>query len=502
MPLTGAFARAASRATMGLGLVAVACRSAQVGPPAPPETTCIARPASAIAPDSSSIVLTWPIDPTNVTRPSNPAERFVFAQAYESLITTDCLGRPVPALARTWTVAAGGTRVRLVLRDSARFWSGETIASRDVIASWSATGGGDPSALLARRVAERATIVDDLTLEIECDVHHEPVASASACGVLSVLADPELAVTKRAPTGRWLMGTGAYRAGEGTQGTTARRPTLVLDPSDGSSGPHLTIHATDPAGARDLVDAGVGLLLTDDPALASYAAARPELAAVPQPWERTWTLITPARRQAAPGSAAATTDPDTIAARTAVFRAALARDAVRADARAAERPVWWRGLESCVRFSPGPREPSVGANRRVASRTDEPIARSLAERLVALAVRPAAGQDSAISLLAPAVRAAGSRAAAIALTPNDFGTALRTGTELAFVVSLPRRSLTPCLAVERLRARAPWLVDEASSVTTSDRIHALVETRLLAVVRRDWLGLTMAADSTLIISSR
>jgi hypothetical protein len=138
----------------------------------------------------------------------------------------------------------------------------------------------------------------------------------------------------------------------------------------------------------------------------------------------------------------------------------------------------------------------------VASRTDEPIARSLAERLVALAVRPAAGQDSAISLLAPAVRAAGSRAAAIALTPNDFGTALRTGTELAFVVSLPRRSLTPCLAVERLRARAPWLVDEASSVTTSDRIHALVETRLLAVVRRDWLGLTMAADSTLIISSR
>jgi len=501
VPLTGAFARAASRATMGLVLVAVACRSAPVGPPAAPETSCVARPASATSPDSSSIVLTWPIDPTNVTRPSNPAERFVFAQAYESLITTDCLGRPVPALARTWTVAAGGTRVRLVLRDSVRFWSGETIASRDVIASWSATGR-DPSALLARRVAERATIVDDLTLEIECDVHHEPVASALACGVLSILADPELAVTKRAPTGRWLLGTGAYRAGEVTQSTTARRPTLVLDPSDGSSGPHLTIHATDPAGARDLVDAGVGLLLTDDPALASYAAARPELTAVPQPWDRTWTLITPARRQAAPGSVAATIDPDTIAARTAVFRAALARDVVRADARAAERPVWWRGLESCVRFSPGARGPSEGANRRVASRTGEPIARSLAERLVALAVRPGAGQDTAISLLAPEVRAAGSRAAAIALAPNDFGTALRTGTELAFVVSLPRRSFTPCLAVERLRARAPWLVDEASSVTMSDRIHALVETRLLAVVRRDWLGLTMAADSTLIISSR
>ena len=501
MSLISAYARTASRAAMAAVLVAAACRSPRVGPPTPRDAACTAWPASATLPDSTAIVLTWPIDPVNVTRPSNPAERFVVAQAYESLMTSDCLGRPLPALARTWTVATGATRVQLVLRDSARFWSGETVTSRDVIASWSATGR-DPSALLARRMAERATIVDDLTLEIECDVHREPVAPTSGCGVLSVLADPELVVAKRAATGRWPVGTGAYRAIEGTPSTPTRRPTLVLEPSHGSSRRHLTIHATGPADARDLVDAGVGLLLTDDPALATYAAARPDLTALPQPWDRTWALIMPRRRQAPPGSVSATNDPDTIAARTVEFRAALARDAVRADARVAERPAWWRGLESCVPLSGTIRESSNGANARIASRTDQPIARSIAERLVALAVRPSAGQDSALSLLAPEVRAAGSRATAIALAPNDFAVGLRTGIELAYIVSMPRRSDTPCVDAERLRSGAPWLLDDPSSLATSTRIHPLVETRLLAVVRRDWLGLTMTADSTLVISSR
>ena len=500
MSLIGAYARTASRATITAVLVAVACRSPRVGPPAPRDAACTALPASATSPDSTSIALTWPIDPANVTRPSNPAERFVFAQAYESLITTDCLGRPMPALARAWTVATGATRVQLVLRDSARFWSGETITSRDVIASWSATGR-DPSALLARRMAERATIVDDVTLEIECDVDREPGAATSGCGVLSILADPELVVAKRAATGGWPLGTGVYRASEVPPGTPARRATLVLEPSDGSSRRHLTIHATGPADARDLVDAGVGLLLTDDPALASYAGTRPDVTALPQPWDRTWALIVPARRQSAPGGVSATNDPDTVAARTLEFRAALARDAVRADARVAERPAWWRGLESCVP-SGAVREPSNGATTRIASRTDQPIARSIAERLVALAVRPSAGQDSALSLLAPEVRAAGSRATAIALAPNDFAVELRTGIELAYIVSMPRRSHTPCVDAERLRSGAPWLLDDPSSLATSARIHPLVETRLLAVVRRDWLGLTMTADSTLVISSR
>ena len=500
MPLTRRYGCAASRAALAIVLVAVACRSPRGAAPDPRDAACIAWPASPTSPDSTSIVVTWPIDPANVTRPSNPAERFVFAQAYESLIATDCLGRPVPALAQTWTVASGGTHVRLVLRDGARFWTGEPIATRDVIASWSATGR-DPSALLARRIAEQATIVDDLTLEIGCDAYREPAVSPSGCGVLSVLADRELTVAKRIATDRWPVGTGGYRAREATQRAPSRRPTLVLEPSDGSSAPHLTIHATGPADARDLVDAGVGLLLTDDPALANYAATRPELAPLPQPWDRTWALITPAR-QAAPVGAPAATNPDSIASRTVEFRAALARDAVRAEARAADRPEWWRGLENCVRLSSATGASSNRANTRVASRSDQPIARSVVERVVALAVRPSAGQDSALSLLAPDVRAAGSRTTAITMPPNDFAVALRSGTELAYVVSVPRRSLTPCLAAERLRDAAPWLADDPSSFASSNRVHPLVETRLRALVRRDWLGLTMAPDSTLIISPR
>ena len=64
---------------------------------------------------------------------------------------------------------------------------------------------------------------------------------------------------------------GPYRVRE------AGRSIVLLEPTKGARGPRLTIHAANEASARDLVDAGVDLLITDSPALASYASTRAEV---------------------------------------------------------------------------------------------------------------------------------------------------------------------------------------------------------------------------------
>src|SRR5205814_477497 len=86
-------------------LVAAACGGAaprgELPPPAPAlapsDTACLiaaGRPASR---DTVAIALTDPVDPAHAPLPRNVAERFVFAQLYETLVRVDCQGRVLPA---------------------------------------------------------------------------------------------------------------------------------------------------------------------------------------------------------------------------------------------------------------------------------------------------------------------------------------------------------------------------------------------------------------------
>jgi hypothetical protein len=243
---------------------------------------------------------------------------------------------------------------------------------------------------------------------------------------------------------------GPYRARD------VGRSTLLLEPAAGARGPRLTIHSATEASARDLVDAGLDLLLTDSPALAAYAGTRGDVVSVPLGWDRTWVFATPRSELPIDSSAA--------------FRAGLARDAVRADARAAEGPYWWSDTTGCsVPTAPSP-VASVGTSRVVYPR-DEAVARALAERLVAVL---------------------GGRATAAGLAPNAFQSALMSGGEMAYIVPLQRTVLDRCRAINELLARAAWL--GARSTLTP-----LIDTRLRAVVRRGRLNLDFAWDSTVVI---
>src|SRR5439155_1304198 len=88
------------------------------------------------------------------------------------------------------------------------------------------------------------------------------------------LADPALAVAKRVPGIAWPIGTGAYWVSGATADLTAapvggaRRPVLRWRPAGGDQ--------------RDLLDAGVDLLVTDDPG-ARWASSRRPWAAASRP---------------------------------------------------------------------------------------------------------------------------------------------------------------------------------------------------------------------------
>jgi hypothetical protein len=229
---------------------------------------------------------------------------------------------------------------------------------------------------------------------------------------------------------------------------------LLAPPSDNM--PVLDFRATPGSDPRDALDRGADLIVTRDPALVEYAVSRPELAAYPLPWSRTYLLLQP--RGAEPIG-------ETLASDS--VRRSLAGDAVRAEARVAESPFWWDSLTSCPRAVPGAGTPS--SSRIVYPRGDE-VARGLAERIVALTH-------------------GGAQLRASALGERELNAAIRGGNERAYIVPASRQSLAPC------RDTAAWPFGVS--------IQPLIDTRARAILRRgsaaltvDWDGTVRLADPT------
>ena len=178
-------------------LVVAACRGAAPRAELPPlapalahaDTACLiaaGRPASR---DTVTIALTEPVDPAHAPLPRNVAERFLFAQLYETLIHVDCQGRVLPALAGSWEQGAAG-RWTVTLRSDARFWDGAPVTARDVLTAWRARDSS---------LAQSIAVLDERALSID------PSGRS-----FQRFADPALAVTKSAPGGGWPIGTGQY----------------------------------------------------------------------------------------------------------------------------------------------------------------------------------------------------------------------------------------------------------------------------------------------------
>jgi hypothetical protein len=355
------------------------------------------RSACVIAPDSAapSPMITAAFDDTA------DARRALLATSRVAPLRLDCEGRPLPGLAVAWSRDTSGRYWTFELDPRASADSGARWTASTLAAAWRA----DPAASAALRWSGVTSLVplDERRLVAGLE--------SPSLEVPHLFADRDFGVPRTPAAG------------------------LTLAPS--ASGD-----------LRDAIDQGTDLVQTTDPALLDYARRRPGVTSVALPWHRTYVLLLPAR-SAGVGAA--------IPADTAGFQAGLARDAVRADARAATGPFWWDARATCpTRPAPRARRAQTDA---IAYPAEDSVARDLAERLVALA---------------------GGNVTARGLAADSFGVALRLETERGYVLGLPRQAVVSC------RESAAWPPHAA--------VVPLVDARPYALLRRGGPALVVEWD--------
>ena len=422
-----------------VAFLAAACRAGApraelpLPPPAPTpgDTTCTIAGGRTAAHDTITLVVTDAVDPKHAPLPRNDAERLVFGQLYESLIRVDCQGRALPGLAASWEQAPGD-RWAFTLRDNARFWDGAPVTARDVLASWRS---------------------HDATLAVSLTVTGDRSFTVPASDVpFQRMADQALSVTKPAPGGGWPIGTGRYWM---TGRDPAAPDVLVVQPLARAGQPVMKI-ATGPGGAaRDALDGGADLLITDDAATLEYARTLPGYVDVPLEWSRTYVLLVPGRDKRVGED----------------LRLESLREAVHGDARPAEWSgpgrFWFTDLHLCGVAAGRDTLGTAGRRRRIVYDQSDRSAADLAARLVGLGVL-------------------GRGAVTAGVPTSGFEPSLRAGTDAAYVLDLQRRVYDVCRAALEL---PPW-----SSAAT---IEPLLDVRSHAVVRRGLPRMTLDWDGTI-----
>ena len=379
-----------------------------------PEASCLLSTGSVSArAPTITIGLSEAVEPRHAPFARNDAERIVFRHLYETPVRIDCDGHVRPELAEQWEKADGGRRWTFHLRDGAQFWDGAPVTAQDIV-----FGHGGAGYTLS--APEKSVVT--VTFAKEQD------------DVPPVLGDPGLAVTKPAPDSSWPIGTGSYWA---TSATTTPQEIRAHTPR----GDTLVFKFAASGDARDLLDAGVDLLVTRDRALRDYAATLQNHEVAALPWDRTYVYVT---AEAGGGST----------------RFDGLEQAVRAEARRAEGDFWWRDLRACgIARDSAP--PAPTGQRRILYPRGDPTARELAGRLAALTHAVATGR-----------------------APDDFSAALAGGKDWGYVVALPRVTANVCRSAKDLLPTWPAT------------FTALVDTRPTAIVRRGVARWTVDQDGS------
>jgi len=381
--------------------------------PAPEESCLLSTGSVSARAPTITIGLSEAVEPRHAPFARNDAERIVFRHLYETPVRIDCDGHVRPELAEQWEKADGGRRWTFRLRDGAQFWDGAPVTAQDIV-----FGHGGAGYTLS--APEKSVVT--VTFAKEQD------------DVPPVLGDPGLAVTKPAPDSSWPIGTGSYWA---TSATTTPQEIRAHTPR----GDTLVFKFAASGDARDLLDAGVDLLVTRDRALRDYAATLQNHEVAALPWDRTYVYVT---AEAGGGST----------------RFDGLEQAVRAEARRAEGDFWWRDLRACgIARDSAP--PAPTGQRRILYPRGDPTARELAGRLAALTHAVATGR-----------------------APDDFSAALAGGKDWGYVVALPRVTANVCRSAKDLLPTWPAT------------FTALVDTRPTAIVRRGVARWTVDQDGS------
>jgi hypothetical protein len=356
-----------------------------------------------------------PLDFSHAPVPANQDEQLVFRQLFPALVRLDCQGELRPALAISWHSDSTGRTWIFALRDGARFPDGSSLTARSIEADWSRR-----SAALREGGLDSARATADDTLRVTMKDVRDSLPRAFADPLWSVASD---ALPTRVSGG----------------GLTA---------SLGPGRPVLEITAVGTRDLRDALDAGADLVVSGDPQVTDYAARTNELNSFLLPWDRTYVLVQ------RPGAQPVT------AALDSTMKLSLVRDVVQTDARPASNRYWWSSSPCSIEIS---MEVTIPTGSRIVYQQGDPVARQLAERLVAVA-----DDRSPLS--------------ALAADPLRFAAGLERGEDRGYIVALPLQSASPC------REAAEW--------TGKGRLYPLIDTRQHAIVRRGSPALTVDWDGT------
>lgn len=513
------------------------------------------------------------MDPAHAPVPRTAAERIAFRQLYQTLVEVTCDGRVEPVVASSWRSADKGREWTFSLRADVRGWEGAPLTADDVASSWlaaqEARAEGSMNGVLTGNsthgVAPRFAslrIVDPQTLRVELV---EPAA-------IGFFAHPALAVRRPPIASGWPDGSGPYRPLEDGQATEGPLRSLSLLSRTGGARVDFRSVAGD---ARNALDAGVDLLVTRDAAVIDYAAASDAFLVVPFAWDRGYVLVVAAgglprdagdtgRGVAHTDTTAALTDrmPGDAAGRPGLWRmvsppeealAALARDAVRVEARPftapgdpgtcgvasageartvrpgrpagadqrrdslgprpasgdSARPAAARDMAHRYRTGERPSQRGVGRGVQGAARivypAEDVVARALAERLVALSLDAERHEAAWLAESAPALAQTDGRASAAGLAGRAFANALRAGKDAAYLLPVERRAGAGlCETMAAVVDRMAWL-DRSGPVAAQDLqasvIVPLVETRSTLIARRGVGGVAVDGRGTLVLQA-
>jgi hypothetical protein len=420
-----------------------------------------------------SIGLIDTVDAANAPHPVNASEELLFRQLYESPLRIDCEGQPRPALAESWQVEPDGTWT-LTVRADARFTDGVFVTTDAVVTAWTGGATGNPDARARRHILSAAAL-DARRIGVRL---HEGVSAPAA------FASPDLAVFRHVPGQTWPVGTRAFRPESDsvsaavtgrTRLTLVRQPPVSVAP-DGPLTPQRSIQLliAPNADPRDLLDEGVDLLVTRNPRAVDYAATLAHFETVPLAWDMTHVLVS------------RTTGP--VQPLSADERDALARDAVRGEARGAPS-TWLEDIAACQALAQPPRPAVSPAMRRIVFDAADDTARDLAERIVGLAATRSPSAAAMLDGLLP--RSHQSLQRAIGLTGQALASALKSGSDAGYVLAFARTAVNPCDVVDSVLPQIPWLDPQA--------VVPLVETRARAIIRRGRSGLVHEGEGAIVI---
>jgi hypothetical protein len=464
-------------------LCVAGCGKRQVMQPSsvvPAECEVVVAPTD--VPDTISVAVFDAPGPADAPLPHNAGQRLVFHHLYETLITVDCRGEVRGALAASWQKGDRGRRWTLELREGARFWDGRPVTAWDVEWWWKAAMRGRSAADAA---VDSIVVSGDRVLDVFVEERHR--------GVPLFLASPAFAVAAPSYDSVWPNGSGPFRPlGHPAQDRTG---VLLVQPAFGGTSPVIRFVHASVRDARDLIDNEVDALITADPDVIDYARVRPRLETVALPWDKTYVLLS-GSRVSGHGNGGS---PPSFSAETLD---GLATDAVRSDARGCETPFWWQEVDDCgqlsVPFATLSEAPAAShplGMGRIVYEANDPVARDLAERIVALASGNTAENSDAAEVAAVLSLPRGGMVTIVAegLSSRELASSLRMGNNIAYVLSLPRRAADPCFEARKLVRRAPWLVTAGEAI--ADVLIPLVDTRkhLIANANRvgaavDWYG--------------